>query len=260
MDSDPDEILRQTLKSERQKLTPDQRQKHTHFCERLRACQIYTPEDAIKAAKIIRTEDGIRQGAELRYLAQRADQNALERTRREQREAERQKELSAQRDDRIKAERAREAEQARQQQLEKEAREKKERETKELAAREAAKREPVPKAVERFDNKIKQAEAQTHARNIDRAAGLAETRPDYARHDALKKPQQRDDKPATPQSEFERANATAEKRSEREASKETKEAQEARDARIARALKDYTRDPAQQRSQGLGLGGGGRSR
>jgi hypothetical protein len=257
VDSDQDEILRQTLEAERQKLTPDQRQRHNHFCEGLRRNEIYTPEDAIKAAKIIRTEDGIRQGAELRYLSQRADQHAQERTRREQREAERQKELSAQRDDRIKVERDREAEQARQQQLEKEAREKKEREAKEQAARDAAKREPVPQSAQRFDAKIKQAEAKTHARNIDRAAGLARTRPDYARHDELKKPQQRDDRPATPQSEFERDNATAEKRSEREASKEK---QEARDERIARALKDYARDPAQQRGQGLALGGGGRSR
>lgn len=280
MDGDQDQILRQTLDAERQKLTPDQRQKHEHFCEGLRRNETYTPEDAIKAAKIIRTEDGIRQAAELRYLSQRADQHALERDRRAQRDGHdptqtqaheaaprapsRRSAISpasggmeAQQQAALGAIRAREAEQARQQQREKQAREQKEREAKEQATRDAAKREPVPKTVQRFDDKIKQAaqqrEAQTHAQNIERARTAARTRPNYARHDEMKK--QQANAPATPQSEFERNNTPAEKRSDREAAKE----KETRDARIALALKDYAPTLTQQRSQGRS-GGGGRSR
>jgi hypothetical protein len=76
---------------------------------------------------------------------------------------------------------------------EKQVREQKEREAKELEKQESAKREPIPNTMQRFNAILaesKAQKAQTNAANIERAGQLADNRPNYARHDVLKNPQE----------------------------------------------------------------------
>jgi hypothetical protein len=259
VDSGQEEFLRQTLDAERQKLTPDQRQKLDQFCEGLHANDTYSHEYAIKGAQAIHALDGTYKLApELRYLAARADSAALEQLRREQRLADQSKPLFEQKGEERSGSRSSESAgmepqqraaletiRAREAQIEKKANEEKERAAKE----EAARREPIPGAIQRFDGKIieaaKEREAKTHAQNIERAAGLAKTRPNHARFDELKKQQSLG--PSTPEKDFQRDNSTAEKQSEKQA---TKTDRDAREERIQQAMKDYAAVLTQPRSQG----------
>jgi colicin import membrane protein len=253
------ELQRQRrLEAERQKLTEEQRQQHDHFCEALKANEAYKTEYAIKAAEIIRTEEGIRQAKALQYLSQRADQQGIIDQRKDFAEADKQKELQAQKAEEAQAERARDAEKQQRQEQEKQARERHEREAKELAAQEAAKREPVPSVMQRFSVLLAesraQKEAQTHAADIERAGQFADTRPNYARHDVLKNPQE----PSTIQ-----ANASSAKDAERPTPRG--EISDAKAERLARVFnnpsrdKDFdpTHDPTNSRNFAPGRGGRG---
>lgn len=175
-------------------MTEEQRQQHDRYCDHLKEKGIYTPKTATEAARIYETEQGVHKGSELGALAARAKIAANEERNRAQADADQQKRYLAAKAEEQKAARAHEIEKQQRQEQEKQAREQKEREAKELAAREAAKREPVPGAMQRFNALLEeskaQREAQTHAANIERAGQLADNRPNYARHDALKNPQE----------------------------------------------------------------------
>jgi hypothetical protein len=196
VDEREQELLRQALETERQKLTDEQRREHDLFCQVLRANETYRDDFALKAAELIRTEQGWRQASELQILAREADrvgaeQNrnawdlagkaAIERDREAQDIAKQQevqaRELTAQREitDRAKHEATRlepipgsiqnfvdkilAAEQ------EKQARDlTAQREVTERSKREAAVREPIPGSIQRFVDKIVTAEQDKLAR------------------------------------------------------------------------------------------------
>lgn len=182
------------LEAARKRLTEEQRQQHDRYCDHLKEKGIYTPKTAIEAAHIYETEKGVHKGSELGALTARAEITANEERNRTQADADQQKRYLAAKAEEQKAALAQQIEKQQRQEQEKQAREQKEREAKELAAREAAKREPVPGAMQRFNALLEeskaQREAQTHAANIERAGQFADNRPNYARHDALKNPQE----------------------------------------------------------------------
>ena len=78
-DASQTELERQKqLGLERQKLTDAQRQQHDRFCAVLKENETYSTAIAIEAAKVIHQFDGTRKlGQELRYLADRAENDAL---------------------------------------------------------------------------------------------------------------------------------------------------------------------------------------
>ncbi len=65
------------LEAEREKLTEAQRKKLDHFCASLKANETYKTEYALKAAEIIRTEDGVWLAHQIRRLKETADQQGL---------------------------------------------------------------------------------------------------------------------------------------------------------------------------------------
>ena len=160
--------LKRRLEAERQKLTDEQRKQHDLFCQDLKERKVYTVPEAINAARIIRTEDGIRQAAGLREIKERSERDALERRARAQAENERHKKYLAQKDEQrkvareqgIEKQRQRDADNLKKQEQEKQTREQKDRETKERATREAARNEPVPNAMQQFNALLAQSKAQ----------------------------------------------------------------------------------------------------
>ena len=86
----------------------------------------------------------------------------------------------------LKEQAERDAEKSRQEQAEKQAREAQERDAQKLAARS----EPIPGSVQRFDAAITEKKAQRNAADFDRLAEQSRNRPNYARHEELKRAQE----------------------------------------------------------------------
>jgi len=124
---------RKQLEAERDKLTDAQRQQHDSFCAFHHEQKTLTPELAIKAARIIRTERGVHQMRGLDDLDSQANAAAEDKQRKAFAADDARKELRAQEAAERKAEEARAAEQRQAQE-----------QAKQLAATETAQREPLP--------------------------------------------------------------------------------------------------------------------
>jgi hypothetical protein len=166
------------LEAERQKLTEKQRQRYDSFCALLKANETYSPRFAIEGAQAVHAFYGTQKlGSELAYIAQRAEHQGFIEQRAAFAEADKQKELQAQKAEQERAEREAQA----------------------LAARKAAQREPLPNAMQRFNALLAESKVErTHAANIERAAGFAKGRPNYARLDVLKNGQEPGSKKDSP--------------------------------------------------------------
>jgi colicin import membrane protein len=175
------------LEAARAKLNQEQLARLERYAASLREQDIYAPRHETAIAEILRIDDYQRkQGVEIDKVISRAAQETPDQARQEQVVA-RAQELKDAGD---KREQQAEREHQAQQKLEAEARDRKEREAKELAAHEAAKREPIPGTMQRFNAILAesraQREAQTHGAAIDHAAQAAEHRPNYARYNDMK--------------------------------------------------------------------------
>jgi len=173
---------RKQLEAERDKLTDAQRQQHDSFCAFHHEQKTLTPELAIKAARIIRTERGVHQMRGLDDLDSQANAAAEDKQRKAFAADDARKELRAQEAAERKAEEARAAEQRQAQE-----------QAKQLAATETAQREPLPKSVTQFDahlDRTAKTERDATTRATDAAKAInrgayQSRREDFTRYDGL---------------------------------------------------------------------------
>jgi hypothetical protein len=153
---DPQKKLKEQLEAERQKLTEVQREEHDRYSARLEKEGIYRLDIALKATRVIRTEEGPHKDAELRSLTEQAQRKVQEERQAAKAEAERRKEYLAEKAERDKQAREKDLEKQRQ-------REQKERDEKQRAAKDAARAEPVPGVMQKFNALLAQKKAERDA-------------------------------------------------------------------------------------------------
>jgi hypothetical protein len=189
------DLQQQRLEVARQKLTDEQRKRHDEFCALLQENEGLTPDNALKAVQIIATERGVYQTTELRRLAERAQDQVIDDQKHARAEDDRRAVLAQKYEQQLLAqqqeqEARRLAGREREQEQERLARAELDREAQRVAAHEAARREPIPGAVERFNATLAQSQSdrvQAQLDTLERLSSSPNRKPNYTRFEGMKR-------------------------------------------------------------------------